>query len=389
MDDSQQRIYLDNAATSWPKPLSVIDAISGFYQQHGSAALRSTASDAIAIDRRVAQVRQRLASFIGASQPEQLVFTFNGTDSLNMAIRGVVRPGMHVVTTALEHNSVLRPLHYFHQQGQIRLTTIGVDESGHVDVAALEDAIVDDTGLICVSHVSNVLGTTQPVEAIGDLPRPPGCLFLVDAAQSIGHLRIDVAEMKCDLLAASGHKGLLGPLGTGVLYVGEAAADRIEPLRLGGTGSNSESLQQPSDLPHRLESGNLNVAGILGLGAGLQHLHTLGLDQVTSQLTHLRDQIVEGLRSISGVQLYAANSVGQASGAVSFNVSALGASEVESILEQEFAIQSRAGLHCAPLAHETIGTDEQGGTVRVSPGIFNTATEIESLIAAVTEIAAA
>jgi len=387
LNEISPRIYLDNAATSWPKPASVVDAISDFYQNHGSAGGRGVAADPIHVDRMIQQVRTRLAKFIGSTNPQNVVFSFNGTDSLNMAIRGALRPGDHVITTVLEHNSVLRPLHYLQQTGVIDLTTIDIDSAGQIEIDQLEDAIVNDTKMICVSHVSNVLGTIQAVEEIGRLEKPSQCLYLVDGAQSAGHIPVDVNAINCDFFASSGHKGLLGPLGTGFLYANDRAVEQTEPFRLGGTGTASESTQQPEEMPSRFESGNLNVGGILGMGAGLEFIESKTIAGIKSHVDDLVQHFLAFANAQQEIIVYALTRDDCGAGVVSFQVKGLRPSEVASLLDSQFGIQVRSGLHCAPLVHKSIGSNKLDGTVRMSVGGFNTLQDIDALTEALTQLA--
>ena len=387
LNEQTSRIYLDNAATSWPKPQSVVDAIADFYTNHGSAAGRGVASDLVVVDQKVQQVRSRLANFIGADNPNQVAFTFNGTDSLNIAIRGVLRPGDHVITSVLEHNSVLRPLHYLQETGVIDLTTIGIDSNGQIHVDQLEDAIINDTKMICVSHVSNVLGTIQPVEEIGSLEKPPQCLFLVDGAQSVGHIPVDVNAIGCDFFASSGHKGLMGPLGTGFLYANARAIEQTEPFRLGGTGTASEQTQQPSEMPYRLESGNLNVGGILGVGAALDFVECETVASIKSNTDELIDRFLAFADNQNGIRVYSRTRNDCGAGVVSLQIEKMRPTDVANVLDAQFGIQVRSGLHCSPLVHKSIGSDKLEGTVRISLGHFNTLADINALTDAFTQLA--
>ena len=388
-NEQPARIYLDNAATSWPKPQSVVDAIANFYTNHGSAAGRGVAADSVQVSKMVQQVRTRLANFIGADDPNHVAFTFNGTDSLNMAIRGVLRPGDHVITSVLEHNSVLRPLHYLQQTGMIDLTTIDIDSAGRIDADKLADAIINDTKLICVSHISNVLGTIQPVKEIGAVEKPPQCLFLVDGAQSVGHIPVDVNAIGCDFFASSGHKGLMGPLGTGFLYANSRAIEQTEPFRLGGTGTSSERTQQPEEMPFRLEAGNLNVGGILGLGAALEFIESESLASVGAHLEKLIGRFLGFVDNQSGIEVYSLGSDDRAAGVVSFQIENMAPSDVANVLDSQFGIQVRAGLHCSPLVHQSIGSHNLEGTARMSVGHFNTLADIDALADAIRQLISA
>lgn len=391
---SPGRIYVDNAATSWPKPPAVIEAIRNFYLHNGAAAGRGNSTHADGANRAMDRVRNKLARLINANKGAvtggHIVFAFNGTDALNIAIHGVLNEGDHVVATVLEHNSVLRPLRQLQRAGRISLSIVGIDDGGRVDLNQLQDAIDPATRLICLSHVSNVTGVVQPVEELNQLRRPDHCLTLVDAAQSVGHMSVDIGKLNCDLLAASGHKGLLGPLGTGFLYVGQRAAEIIRPFRSGGTGTQSESDEQPTSLPWRLEAGNMNVAGLLGLEQGidfiLEYGDGVGLDAIEDHQTRLMRRLIDTLADTPDIRMLFANS-NDRSGLLSLVIDGMPSSDVSSILDSSFGIQVRAGLHCSPLIHQVIRTDSAGGTVRFSPGCFNTIEEMDQLASAFKQIA--
>ena len=263
------RIYLDNAATSWPKPEAVYRAVDDYQRRLGAPAGRGSYSEAAETERIVGSCRQKIAQLLGASDPSRIIFTLNGTDSLNLALHGLLRPGDHVVTTVCEHNSVLRPLRFLAEQRQVSATYVGCDGQGFVSPDDIRRAITPHTRLIALVHVSNVTGAIQPVEEVGRIAAEHGQTYLIDAAQSLGYVPIDVRRLGCHLLAAPGHKGLLGPLGTGVLYVAPGVEQQLLPLRQGGTGTRSDEDIQPTSLPDRYEAGNLNVPGIAGLAAGV------------------------------------------------------------------------------------------------------------------------
>lgn len=385
MDDAPnlKRLYLDNAATSWPKPPAVIEAIATFYRDSGTAALRGSASGDT--DRSIDVVREKLAQFVNAESRNEIVFAFSCTDALNIALHGVLSAGDHVVISALEHNSVLRPLNYLARHRQIEFSVVETNADGVIEPARLESEIKQNTKMVCLSQVSNVTGVVQPVEAVGEICRRRNVMYLVDAAQSLGHLPVDVRAFNCDLLAAPGHKGLMGPLGTGVLYVSQNVAERVEPLRQGGTGSVSDNESQPTDMPAKLESGNLNVGGILGLGAGLAFVNEFPFESIVAHDAKLGQQLLNGLCRINNVDVYMARAAERTS-VISFNVGSQDPREVAAILENHFGIEVRAGLQCSPRAHKFLGTFSRGGTLRVSPGIFNTIDEIDRMVDAVKEI---
>jgi cysteine desulfurase/selenocysteine lyase len=380
------RIYLDNAATSWPKPDAVYRAVDEYQRNIGAAAGRGVYRSAQQSERIVAQCRKRLAEFIGAESPQQIIFTLNGTDSLNLALQGLLQPGDHVVSSVCEHNSVLRPLHALAEARGIQYDLVGCDQQGYIDPDDVRRALKPETRLIALTQASNVTGAVQPIVEVGKIARERGVRFLVDAAQSLGHFPIDVKELGCDLLAAPGHKGLLGPLGTGLLYLAPGIAAALKPIRQGGTGTKSDEPQQPDSLPDRYESGNLNVPGIAGLGAGIEWLQHTGLSKIENHERELLNSLLSGLQGISGVTLYGPLGAENRVGVVSFNIEGFDPQEVAAALDASAGIELRAGLHCAPRMHAALGTSPSG-TVRASLGPFNTEDDVRSLVAAVAEFA--
>jgi cysteine desulfurase family protein len=386
---SQPRIYLDNAATSWPKPEAVYRAVDRYQRELGAPAGRSAYAEAAEVGQAVDAARQGVAQLIGAKDARHLVFAFNGSDALNMALHGVLRPGDHVVTTVVEHNSVLRPLRDLEDRGLISVARVTCDAQGVVDAAAIRASLRPGTRLIALTHASNVTGALQPAADVAEIARQHGALVLLDAAQSLGHLPLSVADLPVDLLAAPGHKGLLGPLGTGILYVRPGVEEHLASLRQGGTGSRSEEDRQPEELPDKYESGNLNAPGILGLGAAVDWLHQCGLEAVRRHERELCGRLIEGLRDIAGIQLYGPCDPSRQVGVVSLTVPNLDPQETAAALDAACRIQVRSGLHCAPLMHRALGTLSAGGTVRLSLGPFNTSDEIDAAVVAVKEIAGA
>ncbi len=382
------RIYLDNAATSWPKPEQVVEAIASYYRDSGVPAFRGISGQTSGTDQGVERCRQKLAQFIGSKNKNEIVFAFNGTDALNMVLQGVISPHDHVVATTIEHNSVLRPLSYLLNEKGVDVNYVDIDKNGLVDPDEIVAAVRPNTKLVCISHVSNVTGVVQPVEAIGKRLRDHDALFLIDAAQSLGHLELNVQRIGCDFLAAPGHKGLYGPLGTGLLYAAERSWHKIRPYRLGGTGTQSDSDVQPEEMPTRMESGNLNVGGILGLEAGLDFVVENTIAEVHKKSLQLSAHAITGLLTIAGVEIYCLDAP-ERSAVLSFNISGHDPREVATILESAFGIQTRAGFHCSPKVHSSLGTFESAGTIRISIGFFNTVDEIDKLVEAVSQIAAA
>lgn len=380
------RLYLDQAATSWPKPDCVYEAVDDYQRRLGAAAGRSTYADALDVAQRVARARSAIARLLGAESPQRIAFAFNGTDALNIAIQSIHWFG-HVITTVAEHNSVLRPLRKLESAAIIEVTRLPVDRNGVVDVGGIRRALQPHTRMIALTHASNVTGSLQPVADIGRLAQEAEVLFLLDAAQTAGEIPIDVQKLNVDLLAAPGHKGLLGPLGTGVLYVRPGVEDHLDSLRQGGTGTVSESDVHPDEMPEKFEAGNLNVPGLLGLGAGVEWLLQRGVEAVRRETVALNGLLLDRLKAIPGVTVYGPQAATARVGLISFNVSGIEPQELAAILDSAFGIQCRAGLHCAPLMHASLGTLSTGGTVRVSFGPFTTAADIERAATAIAEIA--
>ncbi len=382
-----QRTYLDNAATSWPKPESVYAAVEDAMRRLGAPAGRGTYREAADVERLIERTRSRVSELLNARQPHEVVFGFNGTDVLNMAIQGSVAPGDHVITSVVEHNSVLRPLRYLEEHGGVRVTRIACDAQGYIDPDEVRQAIRADTRLIVLLHASNVTGAVQPIEAVGRIAADHAVPFLVDAAQSLGHLAIDVQQLGATMLAAPGHKGLLGPLGTGVLHVRESYADRLRPWRCGGTGTQSDRDVQPDSLPEKFEAGNPNVPGLAGLGAGVEYLLRHSIDALARHEATLTAQLLDGLLDIEAVTVHGPGSGSPRVGVVSLSIAGYDPREVAALLDSTHTIQVRAGIHCAPLMHASLGTVAQGGTVRLSFGPLNTSDEVQLALAAVREIA--
>lgn len=382
-----ERIYFDNAATSWPKPEAVYDAVDRWQRDCGAAASRGAYAAAVESERIVGETRRRLARLVNLPQPERVIFAFNGTDALNIAIHGLLRPGMHVLTTAAEHNSVLRPLAV--HAGDVAITEIPVPADGVVDPAAFRRSWRPETELVVLTHASNVTGALQPIAEIAAIVREREGLLLVDAAQTLGHVPLDFAATPVDLIAASGHKGLLGPLGTGLLFLGERAADRVRSFRQGGSGSKSEQPRQPPNLPERLEAGNLNLPGIVGLHASAGYVAKRGVPSLREMEVARTERLLAGLRDLPGTTLYGPAEAADRVGVVSLTLAGVDPQEAAVLLDSQFGLQVRAGLHCAPRMHAALGTLTRGGTIRLSPGCFTTDAEIDRAVDAVATLAAA
>jgi cysteine desulfurase/selenocysteine lyase len=375
-------IYLDNAATSFPKPKQVIDAVAHYLDEIGGNPGRAAHAQAREAGRVIDRTRRSLATLLGNVKPSRLLCTPSTTVALNLAFKGLLQAGDHVVTTSMEHNSVMRPLHALQKLG-ISHSQIPCSPSGELDPADILPLIQPQTRLIALIHGSNVTGNVMPVSEVGKMARERGILLLVDAAQTVGKIPIDPQQSNIDLLAGPGHKGLLGPMGTGFLYVRPGL--ELEPLWQGGTGTYSESMEQPETWPERFESGTLNAPGLAGLAAGIAEVQKQGLEAIAAHEQSLIESLADGLNQLPGIILYGSPDKSSCTGTLSFNVQALDCSEVAHILDTAYAIAVRSGLHCAPAAHRTINTFPHG-TVRVSVSPYNTQEDIHTLIGAVSEI---
>jgi len=378
-------IYLDNGATSFPKPEEVYQFMDYFYRHFGVNPGRSGYDLCLEAGQMVEETRKLLTDFFGGSDPNRLCFGYNSTDGLNLAIFGLLQPGDHAITTTLEHNSVLRPLYHLSLAG-VEVDYVPFDSQGFIDPNDIKKKIKKNTRLVVVNQASNVIGTIQPVKEIGHLCREKGVTFLIDASQSAGKIPINMKEMNIDVVAFTGHKSLLGPTGIGGLYVGPEANIRI--TRAGGTGVRSAQRTHLEEYPWRLEYGTGNLLGIAGLNAGLKWVLARGLDNIHEQEMKLTRMLVEGLKGLEGVTLYCQDHLDRHIGVISFNVNGLEAQDTGIMLDVDYNIACRTGLHCAPLVHEQLGTDKIKGSVRFGVGPFNTEDEIKSAIQAVKEIAA-
>lgn len=383
------RIYLDNAATSWPKPEAVYAAVDSYQRELGAPAARSGYADASEVTQAVARARLELSRLLGVGALSHVIFTANGTDALNLGIQGTLRAGDHVVTTVVEHNSVLRPLTELAGSRGITVSRVGCSGAGVVDPDDVRRAVTPRTRLIVVSHASNVTGALQPIAQIGQIARELGVLFLVDAAQTAGHVPLDMSQLEIDMLATPGHKGLLGPSGTGLLCLRPGMEHHLRSLRQGGTGTQSDQDRQPDTLPEKYEAGSLNVPGILGLGAAAKHLRELGLARVREHSLQLNARFLAGLSDFTGLRLYGPETADARVGLFSVGLEGYDPQELAAALDSAHRIQCRAGLHCAPLMHAALGTAAGGGTVRFSHGWFNTTDDVDRALAALAEIAAA
>jgi len=375
--------YLDNAATSFPKPEAVYQAMDRFGRSSVANPGRAGHKMALAAEHALDDGRHRLNRFLNGRAPERFIFTLNCTDALNMAFKGVLQAGDHVITTDLEHNSVSRPLRAMELAGHITLTRVRADGGGTVNPDDIGAAITPKTRMIAVTHASNVVGTIQPIAEIGRIAREREVQFLVDAAQTAGVVPIDIREMNIDLLAFPGHKGLMGPTGTGALYV--SPRTKVNVWREGGTGGDSSSETQPKEYPYFLEGGTPNVLGVAGLSAGIQWVESEGLSKIHAHEVALTERLWRQLDEIGGIDVFGHRDMNRRVGTISFRSESLPAMELGGILDQAFDIAIRPGLHCAPYIHRSLGTFPDG-TVRVSPGPFNTEADIDRLAGALREI---
>jgi cysteine desulfurase family protein len=376
-------IYLDNAATSFPKPEAVYQALDHFARHDLANPGRAGHKMALAAEHALDDARHLLNQLLHGEAPERFVFTLNCTDALNMAFKGVLADGDHVITTDLEHNSVSRPLRRMELDGRITLTRLRADGGGSLDPDDVRRAVTPRTRLVALTHASNVLGTVQPVAEVGRIARERDLLFLVDAAQTAGVVPIDVQALGIDLLAFPGHKSLLGPTGTGALYAGLRA--EVRAWREGGTGGDSSSETQPRQYPYFLEGGTPNVLGVAGLAAGIRYVQEQGLDRIHAHEVALTERLWRRLDEIGGCEVFGHRDGGRRVGTLSFRSTALPAAELGGILDQAFDVAVRPGLHCAPYIHRSLGTFPDG-TVRVSPGPFSTEADIDHLARALAEI---
>lgn len=395
--NSTRRLYLDNAATSFPKPPCVTEAMVRYANQVGASAGRGAYAEAQESGRILAECRERINTLINGESPNHIIFTLNASDALNLAIHGLIacasrEPNGHVVTTRMEHNSVLRPLNELVRLGEIEQSRIKCNpRTGLVDPDDIKDAIRPDTRLVAVIHGSNVTGTLQPITEIGAICRQRNIPFVVDAAQTVGHVPIDVKSMNIDLFAMPGHKGLLGPLGTGALYIRPGMEDRLATIREGGTGSVSELDTQPDFLPDRFEPGSHNAIGIAGLNESVKWILDRGIKSIRAHEEQLMrtmiDALENGAPNDQSWHYYGPKNMADRCGVFSVRLDGYTPTDLANTLENRFGLLTRAGIHCAPLAHKTIGTHHLGGTTRLSFGVFTTVENVKFAADALCKIA--
>lgn len=375
-------IYLDNAATTMRKPQEVIDAVANAMCSMGNAG-RGVNTASLGAARTVFDTREKLARFFHAENPRQIVFTSNSTESLNTALKGVLNPGDHVISTMLEHNSVLRPLYELETKG-VELTILKSSPQGTLDYDDFERAVKENTRVIVCTHGSNLTGNVVDVKRVGEIAKKHGLLFIVDASQTAGVFPIDVQEMQIDILCFTGHKGLLGPQGTGGMYVREGVT--VRPLKVGGSGVQTYSKTHPVEMPTALEAGTLNGHGIAGLDAALEYLEKTGIEEIRKTEQKWMHKFYEGVKDVPGVKIYGDFTAEERCAIVTLNIGDYDSADVSDELLTTYGISTRAGGHCAPLMHEALGTVEQGA-VRFSFSHYNTEEEIETAIRAIRELA--
>lgn len=375
-------IYLDNAATTMHKPKEVIDAVMAAMGSMGNAG-RGANEASLSASRIIYDTREKLCHLFGGKSPKQIVFTPNSTESLNIAIKGLLEPGDHVVTTMLEHNSVLRPLYEMQEKG-VKLTIVKSNEMGTLDLKDMETAVTPDTKMVICTNGSNLTGNFIPLKPISEIAHKNGALFVVDASQTAGVFPIDVQEMGIDILCFTGHKGLLGPQGTGGMYVREGVC--IRPLKSGGSGVQTYSKTHPVEMPTALEAGTLNGHGIAGLHAAVSYLEKTGVDGIRAREQELMKRFYDGVKDIPNIKIYGDFSTMDRCAIVALNIGDYDSSEVSDELLTEYSISTRPGGHCAPLMHEALGTVEQGA-VRFSFSHYNTEEEVDTAIKAIHELA--
>jgi cysteine desulfurase family protein len=383
-------LYLDNAATSFPKPRTVLDAMTHYAQSLGASAGRGAYAEAIETAGILSDCRTNLKKLFNGERAEHFVFTLNCSEALNIAIKGLIDPAQenHVICTAIDHNSILRPTTALEESGATSRTIVAVDQkTGVVDPDDIRRSIRPNTRFIAITHASNVTGSVQPIAEIGKIARECAVPFIVDAAQSAGHMKIDVQRDCIDLLASPGHKALLGPLGTGFLYLRPGMEKIVRPLMEGGTGSVSEEPRQPSFMPDRYESGSHNAIGIAGLNAGLQWILQQGIETLHAQDLDLVRTFIDGVSNIEGLTYFGPQGVADRVGVFSVRIEGYDPQELSAVLESHYGILTRSGIHCAPFAHETIGTASTGGTTRFSFGPFVTRQDVKFATDALAEIA--
>lgn len=379
------KVYLDNASTSFPKPKSVADSIYNYLVNIGGNPGRANHSNALESNRHLFLAREKIAEFFNFNKIENVIFTNSITSSLNILINGILKSGDHVITSSMEHNSVIRPLYNLKESAGIELDIVQANSNSIVDVNAIKNLIKSNTKLIIITHASNVTGSIQPIYDIGNLCKKHNIFFILDSAQSAGVLDVNFEKFNLNALAFTGHKSLLGPQGIGGFIIDDKLNEICSPCILGGTGSLSHSLTQPDFLPDKFESGTLNIPGIIGLYEGIKFIEKEGLNTIYEHNSNLRSYLINELLNMNKISIYGDLSQSNGTSCVSITHSGLDVSELSFILDSDYGISNRSGLHCAPLAHKTIGTYPEG-TVRLSLGYFNTIEDIKYTIDSLNKI---
>lgn len=379
------KIYLDNAATTYPKPEKVYSSILNYMKNVGASPGRGGYENALTGDRMVYKCRQSLINLFNFNKIENVIFTSNITASLNILIKSIVKDGWHVITSSMDHNSVIRPLVSLEKSNKIELDILNCSEEGLINVEDFKNTIKDNTKLVVLSHASNIVGTIQPLEAIGNICKEKGIYFIIDSAQTAGVLPLDFQNLNCNALAFTGHKALLGPQGIGGFIIDDKLNNIATNFIEGGTGSLSESTLQPDFLPDKFESGTMNTPGIAGLLAGIEYINEEGLNTIKEREEYLSREFINGLLNIDSIKVYGPLDASLRTATLSINSSKIDNSELGFLLDSEFGIMVRTGLHCAPLAHKTIGSFPQG-TLRFSFGAFNDIKDINYALYALNSI---
>jgi len=379
------KIYLDNAATTYPKPEKVYSSILNYMKNVGASPGRGGYENALTGDRMVYKCRQSLINLFNFNKIENVIFTSNITASLNILIKSIVKDDWHVITSSMDHNSVIRPLVSLEKSNKIELDILNCSEEGLINIEDFKNTIKDNTKLVVLSHASNIVGTIQPLETIGKICKEKGIYFIIDSAQTAGVLPLDFQNLNCNALAFTGHKALLGPQGIGGFIIDDKLNNIATNFIEGGTGSLSESTLQPDFLPDKFESGTMNTPGIAGLLAGIEYINEEGLNIIKEREEYLSREFINGLLNIDSIKVYGPLDASLRTATISINSSKIDNSELGFLLDNKFGIMVRTGLHCAPLAHKTIGSFPQG-TLRFSFGVFNDIKDINYALYALNSI---
>lgn len=380
-----KKVYLDNAATSNKKPESVKKAVLNYYENIGCSPGRGGYEDSIKAGRIILEARAKLANFFNVPKPEQIIFTHNVTYALNMGLKGILKHDDHVITSTMEHNSVLRPLKGLEKKGIIEVDYIQCEHDGTLDPNKIQKYIKDNTKLIIITYASNVTGTLMPIKEISDIVESNDIYFFLDTAQAAGIYEIDFQELRTDFLAFTGHKGLMGPPGTGGFAVSKKLAENMDSLIEGGTGSISDKEYQPTFLPDKFESGTMNTPGIAGLKAGIEFIEKIGIENIKKHELKLTELFINGLKKINNIKIYGPSDIKKQAPTISITYKDRDLGNLSYILDDKYGIMTRSGLHCAPFAHKTIGTFPEG-TLRFSIGYFTTENEIKYTLEKLNEL---